>query len=320
VTGEATRFAIPEPMAGERADKVLAAVAGISRSAARVLFASGAVTIDGRVVDAADRSGGRVIAAPIPEEEPELDADAGVPFTVRHEDAALIVVDKPAGVVVHPGAGRSSGTLAAGLLARYRDLGALPADARWGIVHRLDKDTSGLLLVARTLPALADLQGQLRGHTIGRTYLALVVGSFDNTTGTIDAPLGRDPSRPTRRSVVRDGKPARTHYRRLAWWERADLSLLEVRLETGRTHQIRVHLAAIRHPVVGDRRYGTRGQAADPGRTWLHAAALSFRHPVSGRSLVVRSPLPADLASSLDALGLPSMGALPVDSAGGETP
>jgi 23S rRNA pseudouridine1911/1915/1917 synthase len=317
VSTEIARFAIPESMAGERADRILAAVAGISRAAARSLFEAGVVTVDGEPVAAADRPGGATIGAPMPATDAALVPDPDVPFTVRYEDPDLLVVDKPAGVVVHPGAGGAGGTLASGLVARYPDIAALPAAARWGIVHRLDKETSGLLLVARSRAIEEELAAQLRRRLVGRTYLALASGKFDNATGTIDAPLGRDPVHPTRRAVMRDGKEARTHYRRLAWWDHAGVTLLEVRLDTGRTHQIRVHLAAIGHPVVGDPGYGRRGGTGNPGRTWLHAAELVFEHPVSAETLTVRSPLPVDLADSLRALGPPTGGAIPVDSAAG---
>jgi 23S rRNA pseudouridine1911/1915/1917 synthase len=308
-----SRFAITDSLSGERADKILASVAGISRSAARALCDLGSVTVDGRVVAASDRVTGTVMGAAIPERGGLLVPDPSVPFTVLHADPDLLVVDKPAGVVVHPGAGTITGTLAAGLVARYPDLAALPADARWGIVHRLDKDTSGLLLVARSPLAFEELQHQLRQRRIGRVYLALVEGMFDNATGTIEAPIGRHPTHPTRRAVVQGGKPARTHYRRLAAWKTAGVSLLEVRLETGRTHQIRVHLSAIGHPIVGDATYGRSSQPGDPGRTWLHAIELSFAHPMSGEEVVVHSPLPSDLAATLGTLGPPASGAVPVD-------
>lgn len=311
MSGDPERFSIPPALAGERADKILATVAGMSRSEAKALFDAGKVTIDGEQVAASDRRGGSHIAAPIVAVDTGLVPDPAVPFSVRYEDDDVIVVDKPAGVVVHPGAGRSTGTLAAGLVARYPALAGL---SRWGIVHRLDRDTSGLLLVGRTEAAVRGLTGQLRRRDVERIYLALAAGSFDTATGTVEAPLGRDPANPTRRAVLRGGKAARTHYRRLAWWSDGDVTLLEVRLETGRTHQIRVHLSAIGHPIVGDRVYGTGGSS---GRSWLHARLLAFEHPANGQRIVVTSPLPADLYESLAALGRPTTGAVPVDSAGG---
>ncbi len=244
------------------------------------------------------------IADRLPGLEPEP-----VPFAVRFEDDRLAVVDKPPGVVVHPGAGQRTGTLAAGLLDRWPELEGVGEEGRWGIVHRLDRDTSGLLVVAKDAAALARLRRDLRARRVGRTYLALVAGAFPIATGTVDAPLGRDPRRPTRVAVRTDGRPARTHYRRLSEWRRPEVALVEVELETGRTHQIRVHLATIGHPVVGDSTYGKRlAPPVDPGRVWLHAARLALRHPGSGEPLEVEAPLPDDLALSLAALGEPAVG------------
>lgn len=202
-------------------------------------------------------------------------------------------------------------TLVEGLVHRYPELGEL-ADHRWGLVHRLDRDTSGLLVVGRSAAAFQTLQEALRVRAVGRTYLALVAGAPDGARGTIDAPIGRDPHQPTRMAVLAAGRPSRTHFRRLASWD--DATLLEVRLETGRTHQIRVHFASIGHPVVGDRTYGGRRAThrADPGRQWLHATRLQFVHPVSGDPIDVVSEIPPDLRSTLEALGPPDAGELPV--------
>ena len=179
------------------------------------------------------------------------------------------------------------------------------------MVHRLDRDTSGLLIVARAAEAHELLQSQLRAREITRSYLALAADhDFDNATGTIEAPIGRDPNRPTQMAVVPGGRPARTHYRRLASWP--GLTLLEVTLETGRTHQIRVHFAAIGAPLVGDRVYGrSRSSPADVTRVWLHAAHLSFSHPRDGRPVTARAALPDDLAATLKALGKPVRGEIP---------
>lgn len=304
-------FVVSADLDGARADRACAALAGLSRSAARSLFAAGRVTVDGIVVSPSDAvRSGSVVSVEMGEPEPGLVPDAGVPFSIIYEDDAVMVVDKPAGVVVHPGAGTVSATLAAGLIAARPALASID---RWGLVHRLDKDTSGLLVVAKSAHAQQTLQEALRARQVHRGYLALVEGVFDNATGTIEAPIGRDPSHPTRMTVLRDGRPARTHYRRLATWGEAGVTLLDVELESGRTHQIRVHLGAIGHPVVGDRTYGRSGGPGDPGRTWLHAIVLTFAHPVTGEDLSVRSALPDDLQASLEALGRPTGGAVPVD-------
>ncbi|HSL24666.1 MAG TPA: RluA family pseudouridine synthase [Acidimicrobiia bacterium] len=286
---------VPDRLRGERADKVVAELAGISREAARRLFDQG-VKVDGRAVEARTRLEGGTIDFPAP-------ATAGgtvpefVDFVVRYEDEHLLVVDKPAGVVVHPGAGHERGTLAAGLVHRYPELEGVGQPGRWGIVHRLDRGTSGLLVVARTQDCYRRLTRQLAEHGIRRSYLALVHGIPEMPTGTIDAPIGRDPAHPTRKRVLPDGRPARTHYRVAGSYGAA--SLLEVELETGRTHQIRVHLAAIGHPVVGDRTYSRRADPVRLRRMFLHAAALRFTHPMTGAAIDVRSPLPPDLAAPL---------------------
>ncbi|MFZ0492318.1 MAG: RluA family pseudouridine synthase [Acidimicrobiia bacterium] len=295
-------------LAGERIDKVVSLLTGLSRRVARTLVEEGDVLVDGTAVAPKDRvEGGEQVRIRVPVEqtlEPEE-----VPFGVRFEDGVVAVIDKPAGVVVHPGAGVSKGTLAAGLLYRWPQVEGVGVEDRWGIVHRLDRDTSGLLLVALTEDAYQSLTGAMAERSIKRTYLALVEGLFPLPAGTVDAPIGRDPRNPRRRALRRDGRPARTQYRRLASWEEPDLSLLEVRLETGRTHQIRVHMASIDHPVVGDTVYGGRPS----GRMWLHAVTLSFMHPVRGEEITVASPLPDDLREELDELGEPDIGTVPVD-------
>ena len=229
-----------------------------------------------------------------------------VPITVRYEDADIAVVDKPPGLVVHPGAGVKTGTLAAGLLARWPELEGVGDRGRWGIVHRLDRDTSGLLVVAKNEAALRDLRRQLADRRLEREYEALAHGLFELPTGTVDAPIGRDPSRPTRMAVTSTGRQARTHYSVVDAWAEPPLSRMIVRLETGRTHQIRVHLAAIGHPLVGDASYGRPGPpGCDPGRVWLHARRVKLDHPRSGGVIEVWSPLPTDLHVSLSTLGPP---------------
>ncbi len=290
--------AIPDHLAGERADKIVAELAGVSREKARRLFEEG-VNVNGSPVDPNNRiAGGSIEFARPPEEMRTVAED--IPFEVCWEDAHVVVVDKPAGIVVHPGAGRKTGTLASGLLHRYPELEGIGQEGRWGIVHRLDQGTSGLLLVARTADSFEFLTAEMAARRIHRSYLALVHGVPAMPTGTIDAPIGRDPSHPTRKKVVPDGRPARTHYR-----VREDFgktSLLEVDLETGRTHQIRVHLSTIGHPVVGDRSYTRRADPVRVKRIFLHAARIVFNHPVTGTETIVESPLPADLVASLESV------------------
>lgn len=290
--------AIPDHLAGERADKIVAELAGVSREKARRLFDEG-VSVNGVPVNPNNRIVGGSIDFPIPPEDVGTVAE-DVPFDVRFEDPHVLVVDKPAGIVVHPGAGRKTGTLASGLLHRYPELEGVGQEGRWGIVHRLDQGTSGLLLVARTADSFSFLTAELAARRIHRSYLALVHGVPSMPTGTIDAPIGRDPAHPTRKKVTPDGRPARTHYRLKEGFGRA--SLLEVDLETGRTHQIRVHLTAIGHPVVGDRAYTRRADPIRVHRIFLHAARIVFTHPVTGEEMSMESPLPADLSASLENL------------------
>ncbi len=301
---------VPDELDGVRADRVVAVMFDLSRAAARRAIDQGAVRVEGRILTPAERlAAGQEVAADLPETAPALVATP-VPFDVGYADDDVLVVEKPPGIVVHPGAGTTAPTLVAGLVHRFPELMDLEAQ-RWGLVHRLDRDTSGLLLVARTVAAFTALQSALKERRISRRYLALVDGTPASAKGTIDAPLGRDPHHPTKVAVLRGGRPARTHYRRLATWPAA--TLLEVDLDTGRTHQIRVHMASIGHPVVGDTAYGgRRGRSpGDPGRQWLHAARLEFAHPATAVPVVVASPPWPDLAESLARLGPPESGALP---------
>jgi 23S rRNA pseudouridine1911/1915/1917 synthase len=191
----------------------------------------------------------------------------------------------------------------AGLLHRYPDIAGVGDPGRWGLIHRLDRDTSGAILVARDQDTYQALVADLRRRQVRRVYLALVHGLVGSPTGTIEAPIGRDPTRPMRRAIRQDGKPARTHYEVMALYPEADCSLLRVRLETGRTHQIRVHLASIGHPIVGDMTYDPRPRRTGAPRTFLHASELGFTHPATGEHLDVASPLPPDLQGVIDAIG-----------------
>ncbi len=289
---------IPVELDGSRIDKALAVLLAISRSRTRELLDIG-VRVDGVEAKPGDRvKAGASVVSPVPELAAEMIAEE-VEFGVLFEDDDVIVVDKPAGIVVHPGSGQSRGTLAAGLLQRYPEIHGVGKADRWGLVHRLDKDTSGVLIVARTRFSFETLSADLRRRAITRVYCALVDGVPTAPTGTIEAPIGRDPSRPTRRAVIAGGKHARTHFEIETVYAGADCSLLRVRLETGRTHQIRVHMTAIGHPVIGDRQYGSMRSREQAPRIFLHASQVGFRHPVDGRRMEIASPLPADLAAVL---------------------
>lgn len=297
---------IPATLEGARVDVALATLAGVSRVVAQGWLTDGQVLLDGLPPPASHRvQAGAQLEYQPPQPVPTLQPEP-VPFQVRFEDDQLAVVDKPSGLVTHPGAGVDTGTLAAGLLNRWPELLGVGEPNRPGLVHRLDRETSGLLLIAKTAAAHTALRRQLADRQIRRVYTTLTQGLFDFGTGTIDAPIARDERRPTRFMVSPLGRSARTHYRRLSAWEAPGLTLLEVRLETGRTHQIRVHLSAIGHPVVGDELYEAKpGPAGDPGRVWLHASSLVFNHPVGGQPIQVESALPPDLVNSLDRLGPP---------------
>jgi 23S rRNA pseudouridine1911/1915/1917 synthase len=295
---------VPALLDGVRVDRGVAMLANVSRTAATELIAAGRVLVDGVAVGVGRtvlRQGATLTVDLLPLGGAEVEAEAGVLFRVVHADDAVAVVDKPPGLVVHPGAGHRSGTLVGGLLARFPDLGDLVADGvcapdRPGIVHRLDKGTSGLLAVARTADAYASLVAQLADRSMERRYLALVEGTVADDRGEVDAPIGRSTRTPTKMAIAAGGRAARTGYTVL---ERRDeprpTTLLELRLQSGRTHQIRVHMAAIGHPVVGDARYGTVDRRLPSGRFFLHAFHLGFVHPVSGERVEFSSPLPPDL-------------------------
>jgi 23S rRNA pseudouridine1911/1915/1917 synthase len=289
-----TLHAVPEAAAGERLDRFVASLPDVgSRAAAERLLASGSVLVDGAVRPKSHRlEGGEEVAVELVAERPVNALTPTPELRIAYEDEHLLVVDKPAGLVVHPATGHSSGTLVQALGGR--SAGGDPE--RPGIVHRLDRDTSGLLVVARSEQAYRELRKLVRRHGLEREYLALVRGRPRSRTGRIEAPIGRDRRDPTRRSLDTDvPKDAVTHFELVELLD--EHALLRVRLETGRTHQIRVHLAAIGLPVVGDPVYGT----PEPGlrRQFLHAARLSFDHPVTGMRVDVESPLPPDLASAL---------------------
>jgi 23S rRNA pseudouridine1911/1915/1917 synthase len=303
VTGER----VPAALDGERLDRIVALLADISRSAAAETISAGGVTVDG----VASTSGKvRLVEGVVVEVDPAAipraalpEADPLVLLAVIHVDDDVIVVDKPSGLVVHPGAGNPDGTLVNGLLHRFPELAGVGDPMRPGIVHRLDAGSSGLLVVARTGAAAAALVAQFAAHTAGRRYDAVVWGQPDAPHGIVDAPIGRDPADPLKMAVVVGGKPARTEYQVVARYdEPATLARLSCTLQTGRTHQIRVHLAAVGHPLVGDPTYGERRTTLGLTRPFLHATELSFDHPTTGERLTFTSPLPPDLATFVAAL------------------
>ena len=298
---------IPAALAGERLDRVVSLLLGCSRSEASRLVAEGVVSVNSRPVTARTHrvtEGDEVVVPPWEPAGPVAVApEPAVPVTLIHVDDDVIVVDKPAGMVVHPGSGHEKGTLAAGLLARFPELLGVGDPDRPGIVHRLDRDTSGLLMVARTTAAHSHLVDQLARRTVERRYDALVWGRLATRAGVVDAPIGRSPRHPVRMEVVEGGRPARTHYEvQAVYADPVAVTRLACRLETGRTHQIRVHLRAIGHAVVGDPLYDGVRQSFPLPRQFLHAEHLGFVHPATGEHLVFDSPLPPDLRGSLDRL------------------
>lgn len=292
---------VSERDAGTRLDVRVMAQAGVSRTAAQTLITAGHVQVNSR----AARPGQRVrsadvvtVALPPSQHPPGPADDPAVEVNIVYEDEALAVVDKPAGLVVHPAPGHPAGTLADGLRQRGTTWSHAGGAERPGIVHRLDRDTSGLLVVAKTEAAHHSLALQLQKRTLGRVYWALAHGAFREATGRIEAPIGRDPGHRQRMAVVDEGRPAITDFTVVERMRR--FSRLEVRLRTGRTHQIRVHLAFIGHPLAGDTVYGRRSDEVSD-RPALHAQRLSFLHPDDGRRCEFESPVPDALRAALAA-------------------
>lgn len=325
---------IPAALEGERIDRALALLTGLPRRQVSELIDAAQVVIGRRTVTSHSRRvhAGEQLGAVLPEAAADAGpvADESVEVPVVWSDDQVVVIDKPAGLVVHPGSGNRTGTLVHGLLARFPDLARLAGPAgqgisagsgprsggevserdRPGIVHRLDKGTSGLLMVARTVEARQSLVTQLAARSVERRYAALVHGSLSSDEGVVDAPLGRSHRDPTRMAVLAAGREARTRYLVVARFDRpGPATLLECQLESGRTHQVRVHMAAIGHPVFGDDRYRTAPVPVArspllPGRSWLHARVLGFDHPTTGERLRFSSPLPGDLAHSIEVFHL----------------
>lgn len=284
-----------------RLDRVLAALEpGLSRSAAARLARRGLVLLNGRPARPADQvKEGDLLEYELPQPEQLEPSPEPIPLRILHDDADLVVIDKPAGMVVHPGPGHEKGTLVHALLALGGPWSGLGGAGRPGIVHRLDRGTSGLILAARSDTAHRALAAQLASRTLGRTYLAVVRGQLAQPAGLLEGPIGRDPRNRLRMAVVEGGRPARTRYRALE--QRAGHTLLHCELETGRTHQIRVHLATLGHPVVGDQLYGRR-RPGDPERPLLHAWRLRFRHPGTGEEMTFEAAPPEDFTAFWEGL------------------
>jgi 23S rRNA pseudouridine1911/1915/1917 synthase len=302
---------VPEGLDGERLDAAIARMFGFSRTGAADLIAAGDVLLDGRQAAKSDRvtAGAElsVILPPPPGAGPAVIAEPVPGMGILYEDDDIVVVDKPRGVAAHPTPGWTGPTVISGLRGAGHRVATSGAAERQGIVHRLDANTTGVMVVAKSEPAYSALKQAFRDRTVSKTYHALIQGHPDPLHGTIDAPIGRHPSGDGRFAVVADGRPSVTHYDTLEAFRAA--SLVSVGLETGRTHQIRVHMAALRHPCCGDLLYG-----ADPvlaahlglTRQWLHAVRLSFEHPATGREVTFESPYPDDLAHALEVLATES--------------
>jgi 23S rRNA pseudouridine1911/1915/1917 synthase len=301
--GERT-VSVPDGLDGERLDAALARMFGLSRTRAVELIGDGLVLLDGRPAAKSDRVlAGEALQVTLPPPRPPEPPRPVNGLVVLYEDDDIIVVDKPRGVAAHPTPGWTGPTVTGGLIAAGHTVATSGAAERQGIVHRLDANTTGVMVVAKSERAYSALKRAFRERSVDKRYHALVQGHPDPLRGTVDAPIGRHPSGDGRFAVVSDGRPSVTHYDTLEAFRAA--SLVAIELETGRTHQIRVHMAAIRHPCAGDLLYG-----ADPvlaarlglTRQWLHAVSLTFTHPADGRAVSFTSPYPPDLARALEIL------------------
>ena len=286
-------------LAGKRADTALAEALGLTRSRVAGLLEDGHITRDGRPVKANARvKQGEQYCVRMPSPQAVLLQAQDIPLNILYQDADVAVINKPRGMAVHPSPGIPDGTLVNALLHCLDGLSGINGELRPGIVHRIDKDTTGAIIVAKNDEAHMQLSQQLQARTLKRVYLALVYGRIQQETGTIDAPIGRHKTDRKRMAVVPDGREARTHYRVLERF--ADSTLVECRLETGRTHQIRVHMASIGHPVLEDPVYGVKKDRATAKGQLLHAAQLSFLHPRTGEKMTVDAPPPRDFLDALE--------------------
>ena len=295
---------IPAALNDQRLDRIVALVADVSRASAASLIQAGGVVVDGvcAVTGKTKIAEGQSISidtALLPKKELPT-ADTTVILDVVYDDTDIVVINKNAGLVVHPGAGNPTGTMVNGALARFPEMASAGDPLRPGVVHRLDAGTTGLMVMAKTQAAYEALVDALSKREVKRTYLALVWGHPTVLSGTIDAPIGRDQKDPTRMGVVVDGKAARTRFEVKSKFDLPlPSSLVECNLETGRTHQIRVHLESIGHPVVGDSTYGGARSSLSAPRPMLHAAQLAFLHPISGQSMSFEAEMPDDMKALL---------------------
>ncbi|CAH0180930.1 RluA family pseudouridine synthase [Microbacterium foliorum] len=296
---------VPDGLEGTRVDAALAKMLGFSRTFAADVAAAGGVRLDGVTLDKSDRlrGGGWLEVEWQPKEEPRIIPIAVPELGIVHDDDDIVVVDKPTGVAAHPSLGWEGPTVVGALAAAGFRVATSGAPERQGVVHRLDVGTSGLMVVAKSEAAYTALKHAFKERTVEKIYHAVVQGHPDPLTGTIDAPIGRHPNHSWKFAVTPDGKPSVTHYETLEAFPGA--SLLEIHLETGRTHQIRVHMAALRHPCVGDPLYGadpTMSARLGLTRQWLHAHKLAFSHPATGEWVQFESPYPADFEHALEIL------------------
>jgi 23S rRNA pseudouridine1911/1915/1917 synthase len=297
---------IVEAGQGGRLDRFVAArSADLSRTTVQRLIDDGFITLNGSSCEADDKvAGGDRIEVRIPPPVPTEVVAEDIPLSIVYEDSDIAVIDKPTGLVVHPAVGHDSGTLVNALLMHIPDLKGVGGEIRPGIVHRLDKETSGLIVVAKHDRALSNLQEQFKSRSVKKVYVALVEGIVAPPEGIIDAPIGRALNHRKKMAVVRSasGRAARTRYKSIETFHDPDLTLIEAYPETGRTHQIRVHMAWLGFPLVGDKMYGHRQQAVELNRHFLHAASLTFTVPLTGEERTFKSPLPDDLQSVLNEL------------------
>ena len=296
-------FSIPDDIETMRIDKAIALETHLSRAQIAELFKENKILLNSKNSKRSEKvkPGDKISLEFIPKIDVKIQAE-DISFDVVYEDEYLLVVNKEPYMVVHPGAGNLDGTLANALLHRYPEIIDVGQEFRPGIVHRLDAETSGLLVIAKTQDCYEKFVELFTTHEVDRRYVALIWGRLNTKFGIIDAPIGRSLSRATKMSVRDDGKFARTHYSENKYFEIQEVTLMDVSLETGRTHQIRVHFAAIGHPIVGDKTYGGYRQSIDCPRTFLHAETLSFVHPITTQELTFTAKLPDDLALVLEEL------------------